>query len=251
MPGVDVGQPGIAARGHRRSRGRFGRFLRRGTVTGRLPAFLLAVGLSVLVAGFLSAKEYTVRSVVVYGNQLTFVDTIVASSGALGQPLFWLDTEAVAQRVAAHPAVAAAEVRAVFPDQVLIRLHEREPVVVWRQGEQAVLVDGEGWVIAAGDRSELPHIEQVEGALPAPGTRLPAGVVQAVIVLRERLGQRAVAFEYSEQTGISVELNNGRIVHFGMAERLPEQLQVLEAVEQAGVDWANLDLRDPERPVLW
>lgn len=250
MPGMDVGHH-AAARARRRPRSRFSRFLLRGTVTGRLPAFLLAVGLSVLAAGFLSAEDYTVRSVRVYGNQLAFVDTIVASSGALGQPIFWLDTEAVAQRVAEHPAVAAAEVRAEFPDQLVIRLREREPAVVWRQGEQTVLVDRDGWVIASADRPELPHIEQVEGQLPSPGERLPASIVQAVTVLRERLGGQAHAFEYSARAGISVYLTDGRVVHFGSAERLPEQIQVLNAIEQAEMNWDNLDLRDPERPVLW
>ncbi len=251
MPVVDVEKPTIVTLSHQRSRGRVGRFLRYGTVTGRLPAFGLAVGLSVLLAGFLSAEDYTVQSVVVYGNQLAFVDTIVASSGALGQPLFWLDTQAVARRVADHPAVAAAEVQAVFPDTVVIELRERVPIVVWQQGAQAVLVDRSGWVIALTDRPDLPHVEQVEGALPMPGSRLPASVVQGAVVLSQRLGQRVRALEYEPRTGISVRLDDGRVVHVGTAERLPEQLRVLDAIDQAGMKWTNLDVRDPDRPVLW
>jgi cell division protein FtsQ len=235
----------------RGSRGRLGRTLRRGTVTGRIPAFVLAVGLSVLLAGFLGGRDYTVRSVVVYGNELAFVDAVVADSGALGQPLFWLDTAAVARRVAGHPAVIEAKVRAVFPDTVVIQLRERIPVAVWVQEGQAVLVDPGGWVIAAADRPGLPRVTQKGGTLPTPGDRLPVATVQAAVGLSQRFGARVEEFEFDPRGGLSVRLEGGRVVRFGAGERLAEQLRVLEAIEQAGVQWGRLDLSDPDRPVFW
>lgn len=251
MPAVDVTSATAAVTERRRARRSIRRFVRRGTVTGRLPALLLAVGLCVLLAGFLSEHEFTVRSVVVHGNRLAFVDGVVASSGALGQPLFWLDTAAVARRVAAHPAVVSADVRAELPDRVVIRLVEREPVMVWRTTEGSVLVDREGWVVALGDDPSLLHVELAGAPLPEPGQRIDERTVAALQTVASALGQRLAALEYGERTGIGARLVDQRVIFFGSGERVLEQLHVVDAVEAAGVEWESLDVRDPERPVLW
>jgi len=235
----------------RRSRGRLGRALRRGTVTGRIPAFALAVGLSVLLAGFLSARDYTVESVVVYGNELAFVDTVVAESGALGQSLFWLDTQAVARRVAGHPAVIEAQAQAVFPNTLVIQLRERVPAAVWVQEGSSVLVDLGGWVVAVGDRPGLPRVTQTGGRQLRPGDRLPVAVVRAALSVSEVLGVGLGQLEYDARVGLSVRLEDGRVVRFGAGERLTEQLRVLETIEQTDLEWTHLDLSDPDRPVLW
>lgn len=241
-----LSRPAPARRRPRRSR--LARFLRAGAVTGRLPAFLLAIGLSVLLAGFLFSADFTVRSVVVQGNALAYADSIVAASGALGQPLFRLDTEAVARRVAAHPAVASADVRAEFPDRVVVRLRERAPILVWQAGEQAVLVDRWGWAIASGYDPALPRVVQTEGERPRVGSQLPPALVQAVLAVHERLAERLTLVEYAPRLGLTVYLTEGRAVVLGDSDRLLLKLNVLEAALSLPDRWTRLDLREPERP---
>lgn len=232
----------------RRRRSRLAGFLHASAVNGRLPAFLLAVGLSVLAGGFLFSADFTVRSVVVQGNALAYADSIVATSGALGQPLFRLDTEEVARRVAGHPAVASAEVSAEFPDRVVVRLRERVPVLAWQAGEQAVLVDQQGWVMALGFDPALPRVVQTAGDLPEVGTQLPPELVQAVQAVQERLGGRLTMIAYEPRLGLTAQLTEGRSVVLGGSERLPLKLNVLEAALSLPDRWSRLDLREPERP---
>lgn len=237
-----------AATRRRPRRSRLGGFLRAGAANGRLPAFLLAIGLSVLLFGFLFSDDFTVRRVVVQGNNLAYADSIVAASGALGQPLFRLDTEAIAERVAAHPAVASAEVAAELPDRVVVRLHERIPVVVWQRGDQAVLVDDFGWVMASGYDPELPRIVQTDGDLPEVGTQLPPKLIQATHAVRERLGSRLTLLEFAPKTGLTAHLEEGRSVVLGGSDRIPLKLNVLEAAMALPDRWTRLDVREPERP---
>jgi len=232
----------------RRRRSRLAGFLHARAVHGRLPAFLLAVGLSVLGRGFLFSDDFVVRSVVVQGNALAFADSIVATSGALGQPVFRLDTEEVARRVAAHPAVASAEVRTEFPDRVVVRVQERVPVLAWQAGEQAVLVDQQGWVIALGFDPNLPRVVQTEGDLPRVGAQISPELIQAIQVVQERLGERLTMVAYEPRLGLTAHLTEGRTVVLGGSDRLPLKLNVLDAALSLPDHWSQLDLREPERP---
>jgi len=230
---------------------RVGRVVRQGTRTGRLPALVLAVGFSVLAGGFLTAKTYTVRTVEVQGAQLATANDVVQVSGALGQSLFWLRPDDIARRVARHPAVAAASVHPVFPDRVIISLQERVPVLVWIAGGQPYLVDSQGWVIAQGDQAMLPHVTQADGTPPQLGSKLPASSVQAARTIVQRTQGQQVSLIYSAKLGLTLTYPDGRTVVFGDATRLADQLAVFQALLARDQGWLRLDLRDPDRPVIW
>lgn len=202
-----------------------------------------------LLFGFLSSSDFDVRSVVVEGNTLAYADAIVSASGALGQPIFRLDTQEVARRVAAYPAVASAEVSARFPDRVVVQLHERVPVLVWQVGDAAVLVDAQGWVIAPGYEAKLPRVLQQGGKLPAAGTQLPGDLVQASAAITKRLGARLSALDYDTQAGLTAHLSDSRTIVFGSSDQMPLKLNVVDAVLSSIHDpWTKLDVREPERP---
>ncbi len=243
---MTAGRRRAPERRSRRARART--FARESIRNGRLPALLLSVGLAVLAAGFLTSSEFVVQRVIVQGNNLAYADSIVAASGALGQSVFRLDTEAVAQRVVAHPAVASAEVSTQFPDLVVVRLHERTPVLVWQTGQRAALVDQHGWVIAEGFDPKLPRVVQFQGNLPPVGRQVPPELVQAARVLGERLGPRLKTLEYDPSLGLVAHLADDRSVVFGTADRLPVKLSVLDAALGLAERWRRLDVREPDRP---
>lgn len=213
-----------------------------------MPAFLLSVGLAVLAFGFLFSEDFAVRTVVVQGNNLAYADSIVAASGALGQSIFRLDTEEVAERVASHPAVASAQVSAAFPDRIIVKLTERVPTLVWQTGDQAVLVDDHGWVIARGYDENLPRVVQVEGDPLTPGSQIPPALIQAVQAVRERLGPRMSMLEYDPANGLIAHLQDDRSVVLGTSDRIPLKLNVLDAALSIQDQWKKLDVREPERP---
>ena len=227
---------------------RIGGFLRSGARNGRLPAFLLSVGLTVLMIGFLFSGDFPVRQVVVEGNNVAYADSIVGLSGAMGQSVFTLNTEKIAQRIASHPAVASATVKTEFPDTVVIRLTERVPVVTWHTGEQVALVDERGDVIALADDSALPKIIQTSGDGPAPGTKVASGIVQASLYITKALGSTLSALNYDPANGLTAQLTDGRSVVLGNGDQIPLKVSVLQAVLKLPDHWSKLDVRQPDRP---
>jgi cell division protein FtsQ len=232
----------------KRRRSRVGGLLRSGSLNGRLPAFLLSVGLAVLVFGFLFSGDFPVRTVVVEGNKVAYADSIVELSGAMGQSVFTLNTEQIAQRVATHPAVASADVKAQFPDTVVIHLKERVPALAWHTGEQVVEVDERGDVIAFGDDSALPKIIQSSGDGPAPGTQVASGIVQAALYVTKTLGPTLSVLSYDPSTGLTAQLVDGRTVVLGNGDQIPLKVSVLQAVLKLPDHWSKLDVRQPDRP---
>ncbi len=227
---------------------RLGGLLRRIIASGRLPAFLLSVGLAVIAFGFLFSQDFVVRTVIVQGNTLALADSIVKTSDALDQQIFRIDTQAVARRVAALPAVASVEVSAELPDRLIIRVHERAPVVIWQTGDQAMLVDQHGWVLAnAGDQT-LPRVLQTGGDSPVVGSRIEPEVIQAVLAVSQRLGPQLMTLEYDHTTGITANFSDGHIVLLGTPNQIPVKLNVLDAAMAIQDQWHRLDLREPDRP---
>jgi cell division protein FtsQ len=237
------------ASGRRRpiQRGRLRRYTAQLVRTGRLPALVLGAGLAVLLFGIVTSTDFTVQTVTIRGNSLAYADSVVAASGALGQPIFHLDTEDVATRVASHPAVASAEVSAVLPDQVIVRVVERTPALVWQTGDRAVVADQYGWVLAETYDPELPRVFQARGELPAVGSRLEADLVAAALTLYDTYGAEPT-IEYHQTRGITLHLTNEQVVVLGDAGRLPLKLAVVDAMRGQAGTWARLDVRDPDRP---
>jgi cell division protein FtsQ len=227
---------------------RLGGFLRRIIAGGRLPAFLLSVGLAVIAFGFLFSQDFVVRTIIVQGNTLALADSIVTTSDALDQQIFHIDTQAVARRVAALPAVASVEVSAELPDRLIIRVHERAPVIIWQTGDQAMLVDQHGWVLAKAGDQTLPRVLQTEGDSPVVGSRIEPEVIQALLAVNQRLGPQLMTLEYDHTTGITAHFSDGHIVMLGTSDQIPVKLNVLDAAMAIQDQWHRLDLREPDRP---
>lgn len=147
-----------ATRGRRLPRQLLGRIVTPGRAGGLLG--MLAAGyLWTLVTG---PAAFGVERVDAPNLRWT-ADTVVAEAliGVAGTNLFRLDTGPLEARLAALPAIRSAEVSVSLADAtVLVTLVEREPILAWRAGDTAYLVDGEGVVVAV-------------RAADAPGISLP------------------------------------------------------------------------------
>jgi cell division protein FtsQ len=215
--------------------------------SGRVPALLVTLAGLLLLYGFLLSGDYTVASVVVEGARLGNPQEIADTSGAFGQPIFELDPEDAARRVAQLPWVERAAVSAAFPDRVEIVVVERVPVITWQVNGQAFLVDARGNVLLAGAAADLPSVV-VEGDVPSVGGAVDQARVATVVAVREALSERLDDLRWTASDGLIARLANGRVVVFGAAERIPRKLAVLDTVLQDLESWTILDLREPDRP---
>ncbi|MEX2426164.1 MAG: FtsQ-type POTRA domain-containing protein [Thermomicrobiaceae bacterium] len=213
-----------------------------------MPAFLLSVGLAVILGAFTMSDDFMVDTVVIRGNSIAYADSIVEQSNAIGQSMFQINTDAVADQVVSHPVVESARVRVELPDRVVVDVIEREPAIVWQTDERAVLIDEYGWVLAEGDSEELPRVVELSGTPSEPGDHVDPGKVAAVQYLNERLGSDGV-LEYDEDAGFQAYLGNERMIMFGAADELSVKLEVVAELSTGEQNWTRLDVRDPERPV--
>lgn len=75
--------------------------------------------------------------------------------------LIGFDAEAARARIAELPWVKVAAVRKVYPDELEVRIEEREPFAIWQHGRQLAIVERDGRVIApfeGGRHAMLPLV---------------------------------------------------------------------------------------------
>jgi cell division protein FtsQ len=215
--------------------------------SGRMPAFFVLAGALLLLYGFLLSGDFLVGSVVVKGTDIGDPAQIVTTADAIGEPIFTIDASESADRVAALPYVESVTVSTRYPDEVVISIVERTPVVLWQVGSQAFLVDARGNVLAEQSRDGLPFII-VDGEPPAVGAAVDPDRVAAVIAIREALADQIEELRWTVDDGLVARLHDKRLVILGDAERLPMKLAVYSEVSRLTEPWSLLDLREPDRP---
>lgn len=216
--------------------------------TGRLPAFLVAVGCCVIAYGFLLSGDYAVTDVAVDGVALSDPAEVAAQASVLGTSVFRVDPDRAAEEIAALPYVHHASVQAEFPSSVRIEIIERQPVLAWRAENGVALLDARGNVLKIVNGAEVPVIEG-DGTAIEPGDQLPVERITAAQAIHEQLGGDVDLMSWNSLDGLSVRLPDKRTVIFGDASEMPLKLtlyrELMGAIDEP---WTTLDLREPERP---
>ena len=126
----------------------------------RALAALIMVATAAAIYGVAASPAFALRTVEVEGTALTGAGAVrdalgydashLAADGtvAAGPNLFRLATGPLAARIRALPAVAAASIAAALPDGIRVTIVERDPILVWADGDRRLLVDRDGLVIA-------------------------------------------------------------------------------------------------------
>lgn len=87
----------------------------------------------------------TVQDVLVQGRERTRAsDLLAALQIQRGDPILGLDLVAAKERIEALPWVREAAVQRRLPDQILLHISEREPVALWQNQGEFILVDAMG-----------------------------------------------------------------------------------------------------------
>lgn len=221
---------------------------------------LVVTLLGLLVVGVLVERSSLVAlaEVQVTGTQRLDARTVrQAADLDLGTSTLRLPLGQARERVEALPLVASADVRRLDPLTVVIEVTEREPAAVVRRGDEAVLVDEHGVVVATGEEPGLPVIRLEEGQLPAPGERIAAvpAAANAHTALLQLPGPIRTLVEAYQARGadeLDLRLTTGTTVRFGRADRVAEKARALGAVleDLDGRAVASIDVRAPSRPVV-
>jgi cell division septal protein FtsQ len=128
---------------------------------------LIGVGLVTTALYLVSVESvFAVDPVDVTITGATYADTAqirqdlqlpTAGGGTTGdRNVFRLTTEQMEQRIESLPSVLSANVEASLPNRLVVRIHERQPILVWHAGTGSWLVDPSGYVIAPAVQGQQP-----------------------------------------------------------------------------------------------
>lgn len=244
----------VASAPQRGERGRPGRW-RVLWGTGRLAALVLAIACAGGLVYLLTANLLTVRSLTIVGAGATEQGQIAETIGVMGNNIFTVEPQAAAERLAALPTVREATVWPELPDRLVIRLTERQPLLVWQVGSDRFLVDERGLVMAVNPPAErtgnLPIVNVRDTDPPSVGGRIDAALAVKLTVLLHRApeyGLPVAAVDYSPQSGIVLFVDKDRRILFGDGARLEDQLAVSAAIAGTDNGWMTLNVTDPDRP---
>jgi cell division protein FtsQ len=176
-------------------------------------------------------------------------DVLAAAAVQPGAPLAAVDTDAVATRVAALPAVESVSVGRSWPHTVTVAVTERVPVAAVSTSQGPALVDRSGVVYRGAPAPGLPRLTTTPRS-GDPATLAAVAVLtslpEALRVQVETAGAAVVAPGAPGQ--VTLGLTDGKEVRWGTPERAEEKAAALAALlTQPGTVY---DVTSPDLPTI-
>lgn len=252
---------------HNASRGRFWRRF--------LSVFALLVICTLGASFALTSSNFRVQQVNVVGTQNRTLVHTIQNMNIQGQNIFLLDVGALTTRIEALPSVASVNLEKLLPNQLVVTVAERTPVLLWQTQQGTFSADSNGIVIAPASESSgtdhLMTVVDVRGGAAAQqvqaGFHLNAADIAFAVQAFARLPQLAgvppftlrydVVPRQGGHVSFIVASSAGWLAYLGSANdsnpldnRLLELQQILSFAQQQRLNLATIDLRFGLRPVF-
>jgi len=222
----------------------------RGVVRG-LKMLLASVLVAVVGVGLGLVLYFTpamsARDIVVTGiGVVTREEVLDAAQVRPGTPLLQINTNQVADRVAAIRRVASARVQRQYPSALRITIVERVPVVVKDFPDGPHLFDRDGVDFATAPPP--PGLPYIDAANPGPTDPATKAALQVLTALRPEVAGQVGRVAAPSVASITLTLNDGRLVIWGTTDRTEEKAEKLAALlTQPGKTY---DVSSPDLPTV-
>jgi cell division protein FtsQ len=224
--------------------------LGRRTVRG-LKVLMWSALVSVVVVGLGLLLYFTpimaARNFVVVGLGAVTQDEVIAAAAVQpGTPLLQVDTDVVAERVAAIRRVASARVQRQYPSTLRVTVIERVPVVVKDYPDGPHLFDKDGVDFAiAPPPGGVPYLDADN---PGPSDAPTKAALQVMTALRPEVAGQVGRIAAPSVAAITLTLTDGRVVVWGTTDRTGEKALKLGALlTQPGQTY---DVSSPDLPTV-
>jgi cell division protein FtsQ len=199
----------------------------------------------------------------VTGNSRLTVEEINTALGISGRSIFMIQPEEVETNLLMnYPELAAVKVSVYLPNYVYVNVVERQPVILWQQGEGYTWIDSEG--IAFRPRGAVAGLVPVLGLeTPPAGTAkaddplspppyISKELVDAILVLAPNVPPGAM-MTYDPHEGLGWTDNRGWKVFFGTDARdMPMKVRVYQSLVDSlmarGLYPAYISVAYPDAP---
>ena len=191
----------------------FHRLLRIGNASGR--GFLLASGALLTVQMLLESGYFGVKLVRVEQQvRVSEGDILDASDIKLGDSLFDLELHMIGRKIEEHPWIARAEVERSFPDQVVIRVVERQARAIIDL-DYLYYVDRQGVafkMLESGDELDYPVITGIDRQYLLDHPDQTQNSLDLALSLMDQLEQRKL-FNLDDVSEIHFDQQEGLIIY--------------------------------------
>ena len=222
----------------------------RGVVRGL--KMLLATVLLVIVGVGLALILYftpamSARNIVITGiGAVTREEVLDAAQVRIGTPLLQINTNQIADRVAAIRRVASARVQRQYPSALRITVVERVPVAAKDFPDGPHLFDRDGVDFATGPPP--PALPYIDVADPGPTDPATKAALQVLLALRPEVASQVSRIAAPSVASITLTLGDGRVVIWGTTDRTDEKAEKLAALlTQTGKTY---DVSSPDLPTV-
>jgi len=138
----------------------------------RIASISIAVLVAVALYLALSLPYFRVPNITVLGNSRLTREEIEPVLGVIGQSIFTVQPDEVTARLRMnYPELLSAQVKVYLPNHVYVTITERQPVIVWQQGEGYTWIDSTG--VAFRPRGVMPGLVPVIGLIVPPAGSPP------------------------------------------------------------------------------
>jgi cell division protein FtsQ len=202
------------------------------------------------IDGVFADADFRIRAIPLTGNERTAPESVYSALQIdKGESIFTANPAALRTRLMRLPWVSDADVRRHYPGTLTVRLVEKRPFALWRNGTDVSVIERSGAVITAAGASSFARLPLLIGP-GAPQAAAPlidalgkTKGVGARLKAAERIGQRR--WDLVLDGGVTVKLPEERWdVQLAELERLIVEKGVLER------DIEMIDLRYPDSYVF-
>ncbi len=173
-------------------------------------------------------------------------EVLHAANVELGTPLLQINTDEVADRVAAIRRVASARVQRQYPSALRITIVERIPVVVKDFPDGPHLYDRDGVDFATAPPP--PALTYIDVDNPGPTDLTTVAALAVLTALRPEVATQVGRIAAPSVASITLTLADGRTVIWGTNDRTDEKAEKLAALlTQPG---RTYDVSSPDLPTV-
>jgi cell division protein FtsQ len=194
-----------------------------------------------------TAPRFDIQKVTVSGLKHVQESEVLANAGfKVGTNVFRVELDEIRERVEQLPWVRYALVERILPDQIVIKIVEREPVGLARIRGEVYQFDAEGMVLDpdVGNGSSFPILDGLRGG-DKKGNSVKVEKYQKVI---EDLGQASLSEIHINETGevTVVSASDPLMINLGSGDfrnRWRRYLQLRAQIQQQYPEAVRIDLR--------
>jgi cell division septal protein FtsQ len=256
--------------GHRRKGGaaekQGWRLLSEDIKRGRLFALVGLVFMLAAAVSFATSPEYIVQSVTVEGSEVLSLEQANEIAGVAGRNIFTIDPAEVRSHLAEKAALLkGVTVETRLPNEVIIRVLERKPAVVWVIGDGTPMLASDDNVVVGHantldgfvtifDRGPMTDTFVIGQPMPVHKADATETAQQIYMMLPAATGVGLRQLEWAPDNGVSAITAEGQRIEFGTGDEMERKIKIVQSVVQdsvrSGRTWSVLDVRSVDRPSI-